>query len=87
MPEEPTVRARIDEAVAEVHRLKAMLIPAVKVGDVIRVHVPKLPDLWRVDELLYDPSSHARFLRISQNNGMVKRIISPRGFEIVSGTE
>jgi hypothetical protein len=59
--------------------------PNVNVGDVIRVHVPPLPDLWTVDAVLVEQrDSGAYFLRISQNSGQISRTIAPRGFEIVS---
>jgi hypothetical protein len=57
--------------------------PNVHVGDLIRVHVPPLPDLWIVDEVLKDPGTWGYFLRISQHSGKVSRTIAPRGFEIV----
>jgi hypothetical protein len=61
--------------------------PTVKVGDVIRVHIPPLPDLWRVDELLSAAGTWGWFLRISQDSGKISRVIAPRGFEIVSAEE
>jgi hypothetical protein len=60
--------------------------PSVNVGDVIRVHVPPLPDLWTVDAVLVGSGSWGWFLRISQrvSGGKVSRTIAPRGFEIIS---
>jgi|ERR1700674_103081 len=62
-------------------------LPTVKAGDLIRVHIPPLPDLWKVDELLHTPGTWGYFLRISQNSGMVSRTIAPRGFEVVSSAD
>jgi hypothetical protein len=60
--------------------------PTVRAGDVIRVHVPPLPDLWMVDAVLVGSGTWGYFLRISQRVGGTKlsRTIAPRGFEIVS---
>ena len=58
--------------------------PTVKVGDIIRVHVPELFGLWRVDEVVSAAGTWGWFLRISQEGGKISRIIAPRGFEIVS---
>jgi hypothetical protein len=60
-------------------------LPTVKRGDIIRVHVPQLPNLWLVDAVLVG-GSWGYFLRISQQvtGGMVSRTIAPRGFEIVA---
>jgi hypothetical protein len=49
--------------------------PTVKAGDVIRVHVPELTELWVVDEVL--GGSWGYLLRISQDRGAVVRTIAP----------
>jgi len=66
---------------------KDRTLPTVNVGDVIKVHVPPLPDLWRVDEVLAAPGTWGYFLRISQEGGKVSRTIAPLGVEIVSSKE
>ena len=58
--------------------------PNVNVGDVIRVHIPPLPDLWKVDEILRHDPSGEYLLRISKDSGKFSRTIAPRGFEVVS---
>jgi hypothetical protein len=65
----------------------AHALPTVKVGSVIRVNVPPLPGLWRVDEVLAAAGTWGYFLRISQDYGRVSRTIAPRGFQIISGME
>jgi hypothetical protein len=74
---------------ASVQRLRDIhTVPTVKVGAIVRVHVPELQGLWRVDAVLVG-GSWGYFLRISQRvaGGKISRTIAPRGYQIITGEE